>query len=111
MSLHYADDTLILVPGDARSLTSLKFLLYAFEMMTGPKINFHKSFVYNLCRCEEVGMSAATILNCYIDTLPFTYLGLPVKMTSLTRKDWQPLIERVEKRLPTWKENALSRGG
>ena len=40
----------------------------------------------------------------------FTYLGLPIKMTSLTREDWQPLIERVEKRLATWKENALSGG-
>jgi len=42
---------------------------------------------------------------------PFTYLGLPIKVTSLSRKDWQPLTERVEKKLAIWKGNALSRGG
>ena len=45
MGLHYADDTLLLVSGDARSLTYLKVLLYTFEMALGLKINFHKSFV------------------------------------------------------------------
>ena len=48
VSLYYTDDTLLLVPGDSRSLICLKLLLYEFEMMTGLKINFHKSFVYNL---------------------------------------------------------------
>jgi len=111
VSLHYADDTLILVSRDARSLISLKLLLYAYEMMTGLKINFYKSFIYNLNRCDEIGTRAAIILNCNLGTLPFTYLGLPIKVTSLSREDWQPLIERVEKKLATWKGNTLSRGG
>jgi len=86
------------VSGDARSLLSLK-LLYEFEMMTRLKINFHKSFVYHLSGSEEVGMRGASILNCNLGSLPFSYLGLPIKSTSLTREDWQPLIERIEKDL------------
>jgi len=38
-------------------------------------------------------------------------LGLSIKETALSKKDWQPLIERVDKRLATWKENALSKEG
>jgi len=87
VSLHYADDTLLLVPGDAKSLTSLKLLLYTYEMMTGLKINFRKSFVYNLSRSEEIGTRAASILNCNLGTLSFTYLGFPIKVTSLSRED------------------------
>ena len=79
--------------------------------MTGLKVNSHKSCVYYLSRCEEMGMKAATILNCTLGSLLFTYLGLPIKVITLRREDWQPLIERVEKRLTTWKGNALSRGG
>jgi len=48
-----------------------------------------------------VSIKAATILNCNICTLPFSYLELPVIMTSLTKEDWQPLIEKVEKKLVT----------
>jgi len=87
ISQHYADDTLLLVSGDAKSLITLKLLLYSFEMMTRLKINFHKSCVYNFSRCEEMGMRAAFILNCNLGALPFTYLGLPIKVTSLTRED------------------------
>ena len=51
VSLHYADDILFFEPGDSKSLIYLKLILYEFEMMTDLKINFHKSFVYNLSRC------------------------------------------------------------
>ena len=80
-------------------------------MMAGLKINFHKSYVNNLSRCEEMGMRVASILNCNLGALSFTYLGLPIKATTLTREDWQPLVDRMEKGLATWKGNALSRGG
>jgi len=53
----------------------------------------------------------ASILSCNLDSLSFTYLGLLIKLISLTRGDRQPLIERIEKRLTIWKCNALSRGG
>jgi len=99
ITLHYADDTLLLALGDVRSLIHFKVFLYEFEMMTGLKINFHKSFIYNLSRCEEVGTRATTILNCNLGSLPFMYLGLPIIPTSLTREHWQPLIERIEKKL------------
>ena len=39
VSLYYADDTLLLVSGDAKFLITLKLLLYSFEMMTRLKIN------------------------------------------------------------------------
>ena len=85
-SLHYADDTPLLVSRDARFLLSLK-LLYEFEMMTGLKINFHKSLVYNLRVSEEVGTRGTSIFICNLGSLPFTCPRLPIKSTSLTRED------------------------
>ena len=46
--LHYADDTLLLAPNDTISLSKLKYLRYAFELLGGLKINFDKSYIYNL---------------------------------------------------------------
>ena len=74
------------------------------------KINFQELFVYNLSGSEKVGTRATSIFNYYIGSLHITYLGLPIKPTSLTKEDWQLLIERIEKRLANWKSNALSQG-
>jgi hypothetical protein len=43
--LQYADDTMILIPNSPDNIRNLKFLLICFEMMSGMKINFHKSEV------------------------------------------------------------------
>jgi len=87
VSLYYDDDNLLLVSGDARLLMSLKIILYSFEMMTGSKIKFHKSFVYNLSICDEMGTTSTIIPNCNFDTLSFIYLSLCIEVTSLTRED------------------------
>ena len=84
---------------DVISQISLKLFLYSFEMMTGLKINFHKLCVYNLSIYEEMGMRAAIILNYNLGSLLFSFLRLPIKVTSLKRENWQPLIDRVERRL------------
>ena len=67
------------------------------------KINFHKSFFYNLSWCEDVTMKVTSILNCSIVSFPFTYLAFPIKTTALSRVDWQSLIDKVKKRFPIWK--------
>jgi hypothetical protein len=43
--LQYADDTMILIQNSQEGLTNLKFLLVCFELLSGMKINFHKSEV------------------------------------------------------------------
>jgi len=55
-------------------------------MMTGLKINFHKLFAYNLSGTVVVGTRVASILNCNLGSLPFTYLGLPIKSPLLEMK-------------------------
>ena len=41
--LQYADDTLLLFQPDLHSIATVKALLISFELMSGLKINFHKS--------------------------------------------------------------------
>ena len=51
------------------------------------------------------------ILHCTSGSFPFTYLGLLLKLTTLSNIDWQPLLDRVKKRLAAWNGHTLSRGG
>jgi hypothetical protein len=43
--LQYADDTILLLDLDDRSIANLKFILISFEVLSGLKINFLKSEV------------------------------------------------------------------
>jgi hypothetical protein len=43
--LQYADDTVILIQNTQLGITNLKFLLICCELLSGMKINFHKSEV------------------------------------------------------------------
>ena len=51
------------------------------------------------------------MLHCRLGSFLFTYIGLPLNPITLSKADWQPLIDRVDKRLAVWKGHSLSRGG
>ena len=44
--LQYTDDTIFLLQDDLSSAKNLKFILCAFEQMSGLKINYHKSELF-----------------------------------------------------------------
>ena len=46
-----------------------------------------------------------------IDPFPITYLGIPLGIKKLKKIDMQPLIDKVAKRLPSWKANLLNKAG
>lgn len=76
--LQYADDTVIMMGCDDKSIINMKFLLYCFEWMSGLKINYHKSEVFVFVVPEEEQARIANMLNCKNGSLPMTYLGLPI---------------------------------
>lgn len=51
------------------------------------------------------------MLECKLDQLPITYLGIPLYWKKLNYNDWMPLINKIEKKLNSWKEKLLSIGG
>ena len=44
--LQYADDTLLFLDNDLAKASNLKLLLLAFELVSGLKINYHKSELF-----------------------------------------------------------------
>ena len=45
----------------------------------------------------------AKILGCKVGSFPVTYLGLPLCKGQANKEVWNPLVERVERKLSTWK--------
>lgn len=52
--LQYADDTVFFMEHDLEQARNWKLLPYAFEQVSGLKINFHKSQVYCFGQAQEV---------------------------------------------------------
>ena len=53
----------------------------------------------------------ADIQGCKVGDLPASYLGLPLCLGSVNKTLWDTVVERVEKKLSTWKAKYLSIGG
>jgi hypothetical protein len=100
--LQYADDTMILIQNTQEGLINLKFLLLCFELLSGMKINFHKSEVIVMGVVEAEQARVARLLNCKQGKFPFTYLGFTMSDHKLTMADVEPLVALVGKCAMPW---------
>jgi hypothetical protein len=73
--LQYVDDTMTLIQNDDLAIANLKFLLNSFELLSGLKINYHKSKVIVMGVASEEQARVACLLNCQGGAFPFRYLG------------------------------------
>jgi hypothetical protein len=109
--LQYADDTLIIGGKSWGNIRIIKANLKLFQLMSGLKVNFHKSMLAGINIDQSWLEEAANILQCKVGTTPFKYLGLPIGSNPRLASTWQPVIEAVRSRLSTWKHKKLSIGG
>ncbi|GKF79583.1 RNA-directed DNA polymerase, eukaryota, reverse transcriptase zinc-binding domain protein [Tanacetum coccineum] len=76
--LFYADDIIITSEWNARELDNIIRVLHIFYLVSGLKINIHKSNIYGIGVNEEEVYFMANNAGCISGILPFTYLGLPI---------------------------------
>ena len=85
-------------------------VLIFFEAITGLKVNVSKSEIVPVCEVGNVD-ALARILCCKVGCLPMSYLGMPLGAHFKDALIWNPILERMEKRLYGWKQLYLSKGG
>ncbi len=76
----------------------------------GLRVNMSKSEMVPIGEVTNLSY-LADILSCHIDRLPMTYLGMPLGSSFKALGVWNPIIEKVERRLAGWKKLYLSKGG
>ncbi|KAM0899027.1 hypothetical protein ACQ4PT_021575 [Festuca glaucescens] len=102
--VQYADDTLLILPADKDQLLLIKEVLRKFSMSTGLKINFDKSQMLPINVPDDLLQELATVFDCQMGKMPFTYLGLPVGTTKPTITELSPLAASKA-------QNKLARAG
>ncbi|XP_020262664.1 uncharacterized protein LOC109838650 [Asparagus officinalis] len=110
-TIQFADDTIIFSRASRSDMATLNTILTIFANISGLRVNTLKSNLYYLGKSLHKGKTLAEILSCSVGSLPFSYLGLPLKRGSLSKKEWQPLLESFKKKLSLWKNKSLSIGG
>jgi hypothetical protein len=66
--------------------------------MFGLKINYSKSEIIILNLTNQLAHSLANIIGCKIGIFPIKYLGVSLHAKKLRNRDWEFLINKVQKK-------------
>ena len=108
--LLFADDTLIFCDADLDQILILRMILIWFEAVSGLKINLGKSNLVPVGVVHNIGL-LLDVLGCKLGSLPMKYLGLPLGANFKDKTIWNPILEKMERKLAGWKHLYLSKGG
>ena len=108
--LLFADDTLIFCNADLEQILILHMILIWFEGISSLKINLGKSKLVPVGVVHNVDL-LLNVLGCKQGTPPMKYLGLPLGAKFKDKTIWDPILEKMERRLAGWKCLYLSKGG
>ena len=107
--LQFANDTILFCPNSLETLVNYRRILDYFGVILGLRINYEKSTLV-LIHCDSNWVThAKSILGCMEVTLPIRYLGIPLGPNPNLIETWQPVLEKIRKRLSSWKVNVLSK--
>ncbi|KAK2360432.1 hypothetical protein QL285_085698 [Trifolium repens] len=109
--LQFDDDTLLLGAKSWANVRALRGVLVLFELMSGLKVNFHKSMLVGVNITDSWLHEAASALRCRVGKVPLLYLGMPIGGVSRRLGFWEPVLTRIRNRLSGWNSRFLSFGG
>jgi hypothetical protein len=84
-------------------LETVKQVLKVFGEASGLVTNLAKSLFTPICCNDQEVLAIQETLSCNLVNFPCKYLGLPLSIRKLSRRDLLPLVEKVADRLPGWK--------
>ena len=108
--LLFTDDTFIFCDADPTQIASLRAILARFEEVSSLRINLGKSKLVPIGVVHNIDVLVG-MLDCRQSSLPLRYLGLPLGAKFKELSIWNPILEKMERRLVGWKRLNLSKGG
>ena len=73
-------------------------MLLCFQIVTGLKVNVLKSEMVPIGEVPNIHV-LAEILGCRIGSLPMTYLGMPLGASHKSPTVWNPILEKIVRKL------------
>lgn len=109
--LQFTDDTILFSSHKEKDIHNLFSCIKLFEEALGLNVNNHKSKLLGInCEADHI-THLANMLGCKVSTWPSTYLGLPLFGKPKTASFWDPIIQKVDRRLMSWRHTHASKGG
>ena len=96
--LLFADDTILFCDAFREQLLSIRLVLSYFQAFMGLKVNVGKSEIVPIGEVNNLN-ALANILQCRVGSLPMKYLGMPLGTSFKTASIWNPILEKMEKKL------------
>jgi hypothetical protein len=97
-----------LITPHQQDLVLAKGILELFAADSGLKTNIQKCLISPIQGFLE---DTVILVQHFPSKLPITYLGIPLAARKLKKSELQPLVDRVNDCLPTWKSKMLSKAG
>ena len=91
-------------------IANLRAILARFEEVSGLHVNLGKSELVPVGGVHKLE-ALVGLLGCGQSSLPLKYLGLPLGAKFKDLSVWNPIPERMKRRLAGWKRMYLSKGG
>ena len=95
---------------EVEQVLHVRLLLLCFQAVTGLKVNVAKSEMVPIKEVNNVN-ALAEILGCKVGSLLMTYLGMPLGASHKSPSIWNPILEKIERKLAGWTKLYLSKGG
>ncbi|GJX71316.1 RNA-directed DNA polymerase, reverse transcriptase-related family protein [Tanacetum coccineum] len=109
--LCFADDLMVFVGGDKRSIEGALSIFDDFAIHSGLRIRLEKSTIYMAGIKDDVKEDILTDFPFKYGKLPVRYLGLPLLTKKMKAADFAPLIEKIKLQISTWTARQLSFAG
>jgi len=109
--LQFANDTLFFCNPSYHNVLVIKAIMRSFELVSGLRVNFHKSTVGVVGISELDLLVYSKCLNSRQMDLPFKYLGMSIRGNPRKCEFWNPVVKRISSRLSRWKGRLLSMAG
>lgn len=78
-------------------------IFWGYELASSLKVNFGKSKIFGLNTADSFLATRADFLSCYLDKIPFKFLGIKVGSNPMRVASWREVIDFLNSKLSRWK--------
>lgn len=109
--LSFVDDIFVFTDGLPSSLDGVLMVMEEFARISGLRINVSKSSIFTAVVGGTVMSDSAAAASITVGSLPIRYLGLPLTTKSMTRQDYESLLDKMRSLFLPWTNKNLSFAG